>query len=78
MAAIACRASPIILQSQLGVGLNGIVMVSPYLDPGAIGSDDNALSPLPWMITCRRWPPANLERQGKLDRPGGDGRGRGL
>ena len=53
------------LQSQIGVGVNGIVMVSPYLDPSAIG-DGDALSPLPWMINLPSMAAGNLERQGKL------------
>ena len=44
-AASAARASPHYLQTQLGVGVNGVVLVSPYLDPAA--SDDGSdLSPL--------------------------------
>lgn len=53
------------LQTQLGVGVNGLVMVSPYLDPAATG-DGTALSPLPWMITLPSMAAGNLERQGKL------------
>ena len=53
------------LQSQIGVGVNGIVMVSPYLDP-ASGDDATALSPLPWMVALPSMAAANLERQGKL------------
>src|ERR1035441_2268279 len=37
------------LQSQLGVALNGVVLVSPYLNPTV--EDDGDLSPLPWMMT---------------------------
>ena len=54
------------LQSQMGVGLNGIVMVSPYLNPQAIDDDENALSPLPYMVSLPSMAAANLERQGKL------------
>nr|WP_240320949.1 peptidase S10 [Sphingomonas crusticola] len=54
------------LQSRLGVGLNGITMVSPYLNPQAIDSDENALSPLPYMVSLPSMAAANLERQGKL------------
>ena len=57
------------LQSRLGVGLNGITMVSPYLNPGASGADENALSPLPYMISLPSMTAANLERQGKLTGP---------
>jgi len=53
------------LQTQLGVGVNGLVMVSPYLDPAATG-DGTALSPLPWMIDLPSMAAANLERQGRL------------
>ena len=57
------------LQSRLGVGLNGITMVSPYLNPSALGAEDNALSPLPYMISLPSMTAANLERQGKLTGP---------
>ncbi|MGN6376156.1 MAG: S10 family peptidase [Sphingomonas sp.] len=53
------------LQTQLGVGVNGIFMVSPYLDPAST-SGDNALSPLPWMIDLPSMAAGHLERQGKL------------
>lgn len=53
------------LQSQIGVGVNGIVMVSPYLDPAA-DDDATALSPLPWMIELPSMAAANLERKGQL------------
>ena len=56
------------LQSQIGVGISGLVMVSPYLDP-ASGDDATALSPLPWMIDLPSMAAANLERQGKLTPP---------
>lgn len=52
------------LQTRLGVAMNGVVLVSPYLDPGA--SDDGDLSPMPWMLTLPSIAAANLERQGKL------------
>lgn len=52
------------LQSRLGVAMNGVVLVSPFLDPGA--SIDRDLSPLPWMLTLPTITAANLERQGKL------------
>ena len=52
------------LQSQLGVALNGLVLVSPYLNPTAEENGD--LSPLPWMMTLPSITAANLERQGKL------------
>jgi len=52
------------LQTRLGVAMNGVVLVSPYLDPAA--STDRNLSPLPWMLTLPTIVAANLERQGKL------------
>jgi carboxypeptidase C (cathepsin A) len=51
------------LQSQLGVAMNGVVLVSPYLNP-TFG--DGNLSPIPWMITLPSITAANLERQNKL------------
>jgi carboxypeptidase C (cathepsin A) len=53
------------LQTRLGVAMNGEVLVSPYLDPGA--SNNRDLSPLPWMLTLPSISAANLERQGKLN-----------
>jgi carboxypeptidase C (cathepsin A) len=55
------------LQTRLGVAMNGEVLVSPYLDPGASNNED--LSPLPWMLTLPSIAAANLERQGKLSDP---------
>jgi len=52
------------LQTRLGVAMNGVVLVSPYLDPGA--SNNRDLSPLPWMLTLQSIAAANLERHGKL------------
>ena len=52
------------LQSQLGVALNGVVLVSPYLNP-TIESDGD-LSPLPWMMTLPSITAAHLEREKKL------------
>jgi len=52
------------LQTRLGVAMNGLVLVSPYLDPTADNNGD--LSPLPWMLTLPSISAANLERQGKL------------
>jgi carboxypeptidase C (cathepsin A) len=52
------------LQSQLGVAMNGVILVSPYLSPAA---DENAdLSPLPWMLTLPSITAAHLEREKKL------------
>ena len=52
------------LQSQLGVGMSGEVMVSPYLNPTI--EDHGDLSPLPWMVTLPSITAAHLEREGKL------------
>ncbi len=52
------------LQTRLGVAMNGVVLVSPYLNPADSGNGD--LSPLPWMLTLPSISAANLERQGKL------------
>ena len=52
------------LQTQLGVAMNGVVLLSPYLDPAA--SDDRNVSPLPWMLTLPSIAAAHLEREGKL------------
>jgi len=52
------------LQSQMGVGVSGLVMVSPYLDPSAIGNE-TSLSPLPWMINLPSMTAGNYERQGR-------------
>lgn len=52
------------LQTRLGIAMNGLVLVSPYLDPEA--SDNGDLSPLPWMLTLPSIAAANLERHGKL------------
>ena len=52
------------LQTRLGVAMNGLVLVSPYLDPAA--SENGDLSPLPWMLTLPSIAAANLERHGKL------------
>ena len=52
------------LQSQLGVGMNGVVLVSPYLNP-TIETHQN-LSPIPWMVTLPPITAAHLEREHKL------------
>jgi len=52
------------LQSQLGVALNGVVLVSPYLNPTI--DNDGDLSPLPWMMTLPSITAAHLEREKKL------------
>jgi carboxypeptidase C (cathepsin A) len=51
------------LVSQLGVALNGLVLVSPYLNPEF---GDGNLSPVPWMVTLPSITAAHLESQGKL------------
>jgi carboxypeptidase C (cathepsin A) len=51
------------LQSQLGVAMNGLVLVSPYLNPE---EGDGNLSPIPWMVTLPSITAAHLEAQGKL------------
>jgi carboxypeptidase C (cathepsin A) len=52
------------LQTRLGVAMNGMVLVSPYLEPTSNNGGD--LSPLPWMMTLPSISAANLERKGKL------------
>lgn len=52
------------LQTQLGVAMNGMVLLSPYLDPAA--SDDRYVSPLPWMLTLPSIAAAHLEREHRL------------
>ncbi len=51
------------LQSQLGVAMNGLVLVSPYLNPE---EGDRNLSPIPWMIDLPSIAAAHLESEGKL------------
>jgi carboxypeptidase C (cathepsin A) len=52
------------LQSELGVAPNGVVLVSPYLNPDI---DSNAdLSPVAWMMTLPPITAAHLERENKL------------
>ena len=53
------------LQTRMGIGISGVVMVSPYLDPAAIGSE-TALSPLPWMINLPSMAAGNFERKGTM------------
>ena len=52
------------LQTQLGVAMNGVVLVSPYLDPELESNGD--VSPLPWMLTLPSITAAHLERERKL------------
>lgn len=52
------------LQSQLGVAMNGVVLVSPYLNPTIENGGD--LSPIPWLMTLPPIAAAHLERENKL------------
>ncbi|MEO8803897.1 MAG: peptidase S10 [Rudaea sp.] len=52
------------LQTQLGIAMNGVVLVSPYLDPDSYKNEN--VSPVPWMLTLPSITAANLEREGKL------------
>ena len=52
------------LQTQLGVAMNGVVLVSPYLDPASY--KNRYVSPLPWMLTLPSISAAHMERQGTL------------
>lgn len=52
------------LQSQLGVALNGVVLISPYLNPSE--EDYGLMSPLPWMMTLPSITAAHLESEHKL------------
>ncbi len=51
------------LQSTLGVAMNGLVLVSPYLNPE---KGDGDLSPIPWMIDLPSITAAHLESEGQL------------
>ncbi len=53
------------LQSQLGVAMNGVVLVSPYLNPWIEGNGE--ISPLPWMMSLPSITAAHLEREHQLD-----------
>ena len=52
------------LQSELGVAMNGVVLVSPYLNPTI--EDNGDLSPVPWLMTLPPITAAHLERENKL------------
>ncbi len=52
------------LQTQLGVAMNGVVLVSPYLNPALDENGD--ISPVPWMLTLPSIAAAHLEREHKL------------
>ena len=55
------------LQTQLGVGINGMVMVSPYLEPPMDQAPN--FSPMTWVTTLPSMAAANYERQGKALSP---------
>jgi carboxypeptidase C (cathepsin A) len=51
------------LQSRLGLAMNGLVLVSPYLNPE---EGDGDLSPIRWMVDLPSITAAHLESEGKL------------
>jgi len=55
------------LQTKLGVGVNGVVLVSPYLEPPVDLSPD--FSPMAWVSTLPSMAASNYERQGKTLSP---------
>lgn len=57
------------LQSQQGVGLKGIFMVSPALSPRTIFGDVTALTPMNYIATLPSMNAGLLDRQGKLTGP---------
>jgi carboxypeptidase C (cathepsin A) len=52
------------LQSQLGVAFNGLVLVSPYLNPTL--NENGEISPMPWLLTLPSIAAAHLEREHRL------------
>ncbi len=54
------------LQTQLGIAMNGVVALSPYLNPTI--ENDGDLSPIPWVVTLPSMAAANLERHHELTR----------
>lgn len=52
------------LQTQLGVALNGVILVSPYLNPSQTANPD--LSPIAWMMTLPSIAAAHQEREHAL------------
>ena len=52
------------LQSQLGVAMNGVVLISPYLNPTL--NENGDVSPMPWMLNLPSIAAAHLERLKKL------------
>lgn len=55
------------LQTELGVGINGVVLVSPFFDGTSWAGGD--FSPIPWAMTLPSMAAANYERQGKTLSP---------
>ena len=55
------------LQTELGVGINGVILVSPFFDGTSWSGGD--FSPVPWMVTLPSMTAANYERQGKTLSP---------
>lgn len=55
------------LQTSMGIGVNGVVMVSPYLEPPADQAGD--FSPMPWVTTLPSMAASNYEREGKTLSP---------
>ena len=53
------------LQTEMGVGVSGVVLVSPFLDGPA--TTDGNLSPMPWVDTLPSMAAARLERDHQLD-----------
>jgi carboxypeptidase C (cathepsin A) len=52
------------MQTDMGVGVSGITLVSPFLDPPATTNED-ALSPLPWVIALPSMVAGAKERRGE-------------
>ena len=52
------------LQTQVGVAMDGVVAVSPFLNPTLDENGD--VSPMPWIVTLPSIAAANLEREHKL------------
>jgi carboxypeptidase C (cathepsin A) len=55
------------LQTKMGVGVSGVIMVSPALDGRAASDPDN--TPMAWVATLPSMAAANYERQGKALTP---------
>jgi carboxypeptidase C (cathepsin A) len=52
------------LQTQLGVAMNGVVLMSPFLNPTQ--EENRDLSPVPWIVLLPSIAAAHLEREHKL------------